>query len=125
MFFDASSQGAAPKAGRLPQSIGIETKGGVFTPLIEHGTSLPAKCSESFTTADHNQPGIQVRVFQGRHRKTARNQRLGIFEVHGFASGPPGAAQVEITFHVDSQGLLTVSAYDRRAGKELPVTVAG
>jgi len=125
MFFDASSQGAAPKAGKLPQSIGIETKGGVFTPLIERGTPLPVSWSESFTNGDASQPGIQVRAFQGRHRKTARNQRLGIFEVHGFAAGPPGAAQIEITFHVDVQGVLTVSAYDRRAGRELPVTVAG
>jgi molecular chaperone DnaK len=125
MFFDASSQGAAPKAGRLPQSIGIETRGGVFTPIIEHGTPLPMSWSESFTTADHNQPSIQIKVFQGRHGKTARNQRLGIFEVHGITPGPPGAAQVEVTFHVDAQGVLTVSAHDLQAGKELPVTVAG
>ena len=124
MSFEARSQGIAPTAGMLPQSLGIETKGGIFTTLITHGTPVPAKCSEIFTTADDNQPSIQIRVFQGKHKKATRNQRLGIFEVHGFALEPRGIPQIKIVFEVDAYGVLRVSAYDWHTERQLPVTVS-
>ena len=124
MSFEARSQGIAPEAGKLPRSVGIETRGGVFTPLITHGTPVPAKCAEIFTTGDDHQSSIQIKVFQGKHKKAARNTRLGIFVVHGLTWERAGAPQIEVTFAVDIHGVLRVSAYDLSAGKELPVAVS-
>jgi molecular chaperone DnaK len=105
----------------MRQSIGIETRGGKFTKLIERGSALPATCSEIFTTADAGQTSIQITVFRGDHRQAARNENLGVFELSGIAPGPAGQHQIETTFTVDPAGNLTVSARYLGTGAELPV----
>ena len=110
--------------GLLPQALGLETKGGVFTALIAHGTPLPARRSEIFTTADDNQTSITITMLQGHNPQAARNTKLGVFELTGIAPQPRGQAQIEVDFAVDATAL-TVSAMDIRTGSALPVTVTG
>ena len=111
--------GLNPPMLRLP--IGIETRGGRFTMLVPPGSILPTSCSFTFTTADAGQASIKVTAFQGPHRKAKRNDKLGVFEVSGFPLGPPRVPQIEITFHVDAGGALSVTAVDLKSTAELAV----
>ena len=119
--FEAIAQGIRPTTGVIPQSLGIETGSGIFTTLIERGTPLPAKCTESFTTADDNQPSIQIKVFQGDHEMAAQNNMLGMFEVYGIAPVWRGVPLIQVSFDVDVHGVLKISAYDQRARIQVPV----
>jgi molecular chaperone DnaK len=106
----------------LRQPIGIQTAGGRFTALLPSGTFLPTRCSFTFTTADAGQASIKVTALQGSHVQAVHNKRLGVFEVSGFPLGPPGAPQIEITFHVDASGALKVTAVDLDTKAELAVS---
>ena len=101
-----------------PLSLGIETKGGIFTKIIERNTTIPTKRSEVFTTADDNQPSVEIQVYQGEREIAAYNKKLGTFQLTGLPPAPRGVPQIEVAFDIDANGIVNVSAKDMASGKE-------
>ncbi|MCW2726411.1 MAG: Chaperone protein dnaK, partial [Frankiales bacterium] len=108
-----------------PLSLGNETKGGIMSKLIERNTTIPTKRSEVFTTADDNQPSVQIQVFQGEREMASYNKKLGMFELTGLPPAPRGVPQIEVTFDIDANGIVNVHAKDLGTGKEQKMTISG
>jgi molecular chaperone DnaK len=108
-----------------PLSLGIETKGGIFTKIIERNTTIPTKRSEVFTTADDNQPSVEIQVYQGEREIASYNKKLGTFQLTGLPPAPRGVPQIEVTFDIDANGIVNVSAKDLGTGKEQSMVITG
>jgi len=108
-----------------PLSLGIETLGGVTTKVIEKGTTIPAKKSQVFSTADDNQPAVSIHVLQGEREFSKDNKSLGMFELRDIPAAPRGVPQIEVTFDIDANGILTVSASDKGTGKSQEIKITG
>ncbi len=108
-----------------PLSLGIETLGGVATKIIEKGTTIPVKKSQIFSTAEDNQPAVTISVVQGEREFAKDNKSLGLFELSNIPAAPRGVPQIEVTFDIDANGILTVSAKDKGTGKEQKITITG
>ncbi len=106
-----------------PLSLGVETKGSVFTKLIERNTTVPVRKTETFTTAEHNQTGVEVHVLQGERSMATDNKSLGRFKLEGFPPMPAGMPQIEITYDIDANGILHVTAKEKSTGKEASITI--